>query len=170
MSELARVKARPTIYRGTHMRSRLEARVAGIFDLFDRDRGVDRSWEYEPHAFASGRAQYLPDFLIWPTSDCHHVYVEVRPTIPRAAAAGPQMRVILDSEPGANLWSICPYEGGWALFRWAGGPSPLLEQRALVLSPLGHRVAHARDDAELVAWLYLHPCRLCAEIEEEEER
>lgn len=49
-------KARPTTYKGIAMRSRLEARVAAWLDSL----GI--RWTYEPHAFASEKGQYLPDF------------------------------------------------------------------------------------------------------------
>ena len=52
-------RARPTIYNGIRMRSRLEARVAAWLDSL----GV--IWEYEPVAFASPDGQYLPDFELF---------------------------------------------------------------------------------------------------------
>lgn len=73
------LKARPTVYNGIRMRSRLEAGYAAWLD------GHGARWEYEPCAFSGkdGR-QYLPDFCIhdvWvlgrraPST----VYVEVKP-------------------------------------------------------------------------------------------
>lgn len=55
---MARIPARPTIYNGTKMRSRLEARFAGILD------GHGIKWEYEGPAYAEGSKQYLPDFTL----------------------------------------------------------------------------------------------------------
>lgn len=55
---MAEYKARPTIYKGIQMRSRLEAGYAAWLDLWGFD------WEYEPQAFASEKGQYLPDFLL----------------------------------------------------------------------------------------------------------
>jgi hypothetical protein len=136
------------------MRSRLEARVAGIFDGFDGRTLRGPSWEYEPCAFADGDQQYLPDFRVWPTSVCHRIYVEVRPTWERAKEADSQMRVILASEPEAILWSIFPIELEDSQPRWG---------LFLFRRDGGDHQAFARDDAELVAWLYLHPCRFCAE-------
>lgn len=52
------VKARPTLYRGIQMRSRLEADFAGSLDA----SGL--SWEYEPECYASGAVQWLPDFRV----------------------------------------------------------------------------------------------------------
>lgn len=92
------IPARETIYRGTKMRSRLEARFAGMLDFF----GLD--WEYEPQAFAAGATQYLPDFRIQPG-----VYVEVRPFIEHTAFD--RMGVILESEPDAWLAIACPKIG-----------------------------------------------------------
>src|SRR5262245_46645920 len=66
------IPARPTIYNGIQMRSRLEARIAAVLD------GMGAEWAYEPQAFASNNGQYLPDFLI--KSPAQEFYIEVRPT------------------------------------------------------------------------------------------
>lgn len=50
---------RATLYKGTLMRSRLEADYAGHLDR----RGL--LWEYEPVCFASDDGQWLPDFRGW---------------------------------------------------------------------------------------------------------
>ncbi len=63
-----RYKARPTIYNGIQMRSRLEARYAAHLDA------KRATWEYEPSCFASPKGQYLPDFLINGS-----IYVELKP-------------------------------------------------------------------------------------------
>lgn len=55
---MAVIKARPTIYKGVQMRSRLEAGFAQWLDYWNMD------WEYEPQCFGSERGQYLPDFLV----------------------------------------------------------------------------------------------------------
>lgn len=52
------MKARPTRYKGTLMRSRFEAAYAAWLDKHRFD------WEYEPECFADETGQYLPDFLI----------------------------------------------------------------------------------------------------------
>lgn len=54
----AEIKARPTLYKGIQMRSRLEADYAAHLD---RD---GETWEYEPECFASQDGQWLPDFRI----------------------------------------------------------------------------------------------------------
>lgn len=51
-------KARPTVYNGIQMRSRLEATTAASLD----EHQVE--WRYEPRAYANGTGQYLPDFEI----------------------------------------------------------------------------------------------------------
>lgn len=52
-------KARPTMYGGHRMRSRLEAGFAAWLDQW----GI--KWEYEPEAYAAaGLGQYLPDFRL----------------------------------------------------------------------------------------------------------
>lgn len=50
------IQARPTVYRGILMRSRLEAAWAEQFDAFAW------AWRYEPVAFGGRCGQYLPDF------------------------------------------------------------------------------------------------------------
>lgn len=50
------IKARPTLYKGIQMRSRLEADYAARLD------GWGCRWEYEPECFASSAGQWLPDF------------------------------------------------------------------------------------------------------------
>lgn len=51
-------RARPTIYRGVQMRSRLEATVAEWLDA------QSLVWKYEGPAYGSEDGQYLPDFQI----------------------------------------------------------------------------------------------------------
>lgn len=94
------IPARPTTYRGTLMRSRLEARFAAYLD------SIGKTWEYEPMAFADQYGQYLPDFAIKVRGDDGDVrrgYVEVRPTLEGARAAFDQMVIIWSSEPDAVL-------------------------------------------------------------------
>lgn len=55
---MTQFKARPTVYKGIQMRSRLEAGFAAWLD----SEGL--AWTYEPFAVADGSGQYLPDFLI----------------------------------------------------------------------------------------------------------
>jgi hypothetical protein len=63
------IPARPTVYRGIRMRSRLEADYASALD---RD---GETWEYEPTCFAGPDGQWLPDFRV----SCMGFYVEVKP-------------------------------------------------------------------------------------------
>jgi hypothetical protein len=102
------IEARPTLYKGIQMRSRLEADYAASLDR------SDQPWEYEPTCFASDSGQWLPDFRIplrYPT------YIELKPTyllerqdgeepnavIRRIDAILAQMEVAFSSEPGASL-------------------------------------------------------------------
>jgi hypothetical protein len=72
------IKARPTVYNGIKMRSRLEAGFAAWLDQNQFD------WEYEPCAFASEDGQYLPDFRLnnvfatWSPKPVTF-YVEIKP-------------------------------------------------------------------------------------------
>jgi hypothetical protein len=70
MSKRPHIPARPTVYKGIQMRSRLEADYASALD---RD---GRPWEYEPTCFAGPDGQWLPDFR---TADGSVTYVEVKP-------------------------------------------------------------------------------------------
>ncbi len=65
--------ARPTIYNGVQMRSRLEAAWAEQFDTL----GI--RWEYEPVCVATKKGQYLPDFrLELPHQTADPIYFEVK--------------------------------------------------------------------------------------------
>jgi hypothetical protein len=66
------IQARPTVYRGVQMRSRLEADFARQLDEWDLQ------WTYEPQCFASTEGQYLPDFLVEHKGG-RTEYVEVKP-------------------------------------------------------------------------------------------
>lgn len=54
----AEIKARPTLYKGIQMRSRLEADYAAHLDQ------TSDTWEYEPTCFAGPGGQWLPDFRV----------------------------------------------------------------------------------------------------------
>lgn len=104
-------KARPTVYAGIPMRSRLEATFAEVTDRI----GV--RWEYEPRAFgAKGRRQYLPDFELFfgKPDEPVRVYVEVRPTPEQAYLAMEQMSVIWESEPDVMLLITTPRGPSWS--------------------------------------------------------
>ena len=69
------IPARPTVYKGVQMRSRLEADYAGYLD---RQLPVwGGTWRYEPVCFGSEADQWLPDFSV----DYHgsRSYTEVKP-------------------------------------------------------------------------------------------
>lgn len=90
------LRARPTMYNGIQMRSRLEARVAALFDAM----GLD--WKYEPRAYKSARGEYLPDFQVG-----DHTFVEVKSAeadwlVPLAKS----FRILREAHDGAVLWLI----------------------------------------------------------------
>ena len=108
------MKARPTIYMGIKMRSRLEAYVAQRFDA------AGRRWTYEPCAYGSPEGQYLPDFRLDPDcishcSECRprcdlgrtsYTYVEVKPDLPTGKGLTylrDRMLIIRASDPEAHL-------------------------------------------------------------------
>lgn len=66
------IKARPTVYNGIKMRSRLEAHYAAYLDA------NNHPWQYEPECFATETGQYLPDFAITDQTEAV-AYIEVKP-------------------------------------------------------------------------------------------
>lgn len=106
-----RIEARPTWYRGTLMRSRLEASAAGLLDE------LNVPWVYEPCCFASGPEQYLPDFQLFPDEQSK-IFLEIKPEglcldwppEPRSplAVALRRMEVIHDTYPDALLFVWLP--------------------------------------------------------------
>lgn len=107
-----RIPARPTLYQGVQMRSRLEATFAGLLDAYELP------WQYEPQAFASGQVQYLPDFRV--VSGGREWFIEVKPYIEPGAIE--RMMVILESIPDANLAVACPKFGALlAIYEPAAG-------------------------------------------------
>ena len=61
-------QARPTLYKGVRMRSRLEALYAAWLDNYRDAEWPDEpfwKWSYEPMAFGSPDGQYLPDFFVY---------------------------------------------------------------------------------------------------------
>jgi hypothetical protein len=111
--------ARPTTYNGVKMRSRLEARFAGNLDR------LETRWEYEPRAFASGKDQYLPDFLV-ESGAAYRCYIEVKPFLGGAAEAIiERMAVISRSEPDAFLAVVTPTLGDFAIMARPGCEEPL---------------------------------------------
>jgi hypothetical protein len=69
-------RARPTLYRGIQMRSRLEATVAEWLDA----QGL--VWKYEGPAYGNEDGQYLPDFQISGLlieGISHTLYFDVKP-------------------------------------------------------------------------------------------
>lgn len=99
----ATLVARPTVYEGIHMRSRMEARAAAYFDR------LGWPWQYEPRAYASGGIQYLPDFEVRPWVGGVSVFLEVKgahPTLDEFDAMLRRMTVIRASEPEAWL-AVC---------------------------------------------------------------
>lgn len=103
------IPARPTIYKGVRMRSRLEAKVAETLDWYRFP------WRYEPQCFASELGQYLPDFQLFDTD----VYLEVKPQLsdnpyplkdPRSywSLTNKYRDIILASKPQATFlfWAV----------------------------------------------------------------
>lgn len=97
-------EARPTVYRGVQMRSRLEATFAADLDA-TRVR-----WKYEPRCYADGPLQYLPDFELSGPATSRRIFIEVKPTLSDQEDVCRRMEVIHASEPDAILWLVCPPE------------------------------------------------------------
>lgn len=129
-------RARPTVYKGIKMRSRLEAGFAAWLD----ENGFE--WEYEPQAFASEKGQYLPDFKLSEIdvaasatdATSATAYVEVKPDsfefsdVDEHARLARSMAVIHESEPHTLLLLVrpssvfalgtTPGRFGWAPMSW----------------------------------------------------
>lgn len=102
MATKTALQARPTMYRGVQMRSRMEAEHAAWLDA--KGGGTMPSlidWRYEPMCFASGAGQYLPDFML--IFDYGHIYEEVKPVVEDFDAIAGRMEIVWESEPSAIL-------------------------------------------------------------------
>lgn len=106
--------ARPTLYRGVLMRSRLEATVAEWLDA----RLL--KWEYEPARYSGQGGSYLPDFrlpAVHIVGKPQVLHLEVKPLRldrqPPGEWVGPllkSMEWIWDSEPDARLAVTSPHD------------------------------------------------------------
>lgn len=120
-------QARRTEYKGTMMRSRLEAGFAAWLDRYHV------AWEYEPQAFANEDGQYLPDFRLEDVyvagAGTFRAYVEIKPEnwhdIDGQLARS--MRIIYESDTtamlvlqraGAAPMALVGGEGTWAPLEW----------------------------------------------------
>jgi hypothetical protein len=90
------LRARPTVYKGIEMRSRLEAEWAASFDE------MGWPWEYEPCAYADERGRYLPDFRLR-EDDGRVTFIEVKGWLGDPVPVMEQMEICLSSEPTATL-------------------------------------------------------------------
>lgn len=93
-------KARPTVYKGIQMRSRLEAGFAMWLD----EEGL--IWEYEPKAFAGERGQYLPDFAVEMSVDGaapRTGYIETKPVMPGAGSVTRYLDMFAGDLPAHHL-------------------------------------------------------------------
>lgn len=140
MGNATPLKARPTVYKGVQMRSRMEAGFA---------QWCDRSalhWQYEPSAFASERGQYLPDFLVHVpvclggNVSMRVAYVEVKPDAVFLGedfhAITDRMAIVFDSEPRTCLLAVTERATYFVTLsatgpdicaaRWVWGPPPVL--------------------------------------------
>lgn len=94
------LRARPTLYNGIAMRSRLEARYAA---WLDREH---IRWEYEPECFATSTGQYLPDFRLHDIiifGSPRVLYIDTKPTAADTAATLTRMQIIHRSHSDAWL-------------------------------------------------------------------
>lgn len=102
------IPARPTIYNGIQMRSRLEARYAAWLDR------LGQAWTYEPQCFATASGQYLPDFYLDNVEILRrprHTYIDVKPNFATVTSTFARMRVIWESDPDAVLVIDAPHNG-----------------------------------------------------------
>ncbi len=151
------IHAIPTVYRGVRMRSRLEARVAAVFDA------LGWSWEYEPIELRG----YFPDFLV----DVGDPYGD-RPLL---VEVKPYLATSLEARQAAQKIERSGWPGEAVVI---GGATALLGQRGhmgpLVWSPaefVRHTApAHAGDVYPSAHWTLRslqtpRACRTCYERE-----
>lgn len=113
MSEYGSIPARPTLYKGIQMRSRLEADFAAYLD------GRGEQWKYEPDCFASTDGQWLPDFRVDDSLDSGApLYIELKPhglldewrkageRYTRINSLMRKMMIARESQPKCHLWLI----------------------------------------------------------------
>lgn len=86
MDDLYSIPAKPTIYKGTPMRSALEAKTAAALERLGLM--IERDFTFEPLRFADDQAAYTPDFRVeWIAIEGSamftgsEVFVEARPTM-----------------------------------------------------------------------------------------
>lgn len=103
---MTRIKARPTIYKGIQMRSRLEAKYAKRLD--DSPKVI--SWKYEPVCYADETGEYLPDFLV--TTESGRAFIEVKPHVADLDEALRKMHIIRATVPTAALGVMVGDEDG----------------------------------------------------------
>ena len=111
--------ARPTVYNGIKMRSRLEAKFAATLDA------VGERWAYEPNCFASPDGQYLPDFAV--VSDGVERYIEIKPgyladDLEAIRKIQIRMEIIWASEPDVTLDLHFPETGDLYRAGYQGSP------------------------------------------------
>jgi hypothetical protein len=114
----SRWAARPTVYRGIQMRSRLEARWAAHFDSGCWVDEPGFAWRYEGLAFADRHGQYLPDFVLT-VPDVPTSYVEVKPeslSIGELREVQRRMETIWASVPEAVLVLVVGEPGDHVTF------------------------------------------------------
>lgn len=110
------IPARPTLYKGIRMRSRLEADFAAYLD------GRPEPWAYEPECFSSDSGQWLPDFRV--DGSPNPIYIELKPIgllgewqsdgdlYGHVNSLMRKMLIARDSEPKCHLWLIFWEYGG----------------------------------------------------------
>lgn len=124
------IKARPTVYAGIPMRSRLEADFARWLD----SHGT--TWTYEPRCYAGPGGQWLPDFEIADAGGGVQCLIEVKPesldeidpVLTRMSTAwlsAPDALLVLvlweyGTEHGGEIHEIHGRRGFWT-FVWSEG-------------------------------------------------
>lgn len=106
--------ARPTVYQGVQMRSRLEARFASFLDA------AHVAWTYEPRAYRGKAGEYLPDFQIG-----DRTFIEIKPAFEHDSelhkaqwqAINKADQILTEAVPAAWLWIVRSngFSFGWAV-------------------------------------------------------
>lgn len=136
---LNEIKAKPTVYKGIHFKSKLEAQWAAFFDE------LNLSWQYEKDTFPlpDGRV-YVSDFTV--QSEYGYAVYEIKP----AGIKSPKFKAAQELFYFGNTW--LNYEAYWESHDLAGEDWIFSQMELLNGSILDHY---------FTAWAHLQICFRC---------
>jgi hypothetical protein len=155
---VSHIKARPTIYKGIQMRSRLEAKFAEWMEsngrTFNNENrpSMPGEFAYESECYADETGQYLPDFVLMGGGDYGAtIYYEVKPSNADFDAALKRMHIIRSTHPDAML-CVVTQQGFQAGFtnkgRCVTKPNKHGHQRCHHCAPRSPRIEWTQEQAD----------------------